>query len=110
MTHHFSCPPLGIVAELTDERAEHIAQHHPDLMPAHLQMLATTLADPDTIRTSRNMPSARLVARLFEELGGGKHVVVVVVLPGAGPQRSWIATAYMTRRLAPGDITWTRPT
>lgn len=42
----FKCPYLNGEVELTDEREEHIAQTHPDLLPEHLPQLKQTLADP----------------------------------------------------------------
>ena len=105
----FPCPALDTTVECTAERLRHIAEHHPDLLPAHRDSIAATLADPDTVRASRRMPAARLLTRWFDDLRGGKFVVVIVVLPGSAESRAWLMTAYMARSLAPGDILWTRP-
>jgi hypothetical protein len=48
----FSCPNLGSEVELTDEREQHIAEQHPDLLPAHRQKIADTLTKPDQVRRS----------------------------------------------------------
>lgn len=48
----FPCPYLDSNVELTDERAYHIANHHPDLLPLHQQYIADTLGDPDRVRRS----------------------------------------------------------
>ena len=105
----FPCPYLGSNVELTDEREDHIANHHPDLLPNHRQCIADTLADPDQVRRSSHFGNARLFSRWFESLRGGKYVVVVVVSHPAPSARHWIITAYIARKLAKGgDIEWER--
>jgi len=69
----------------------------------------TTIADPDNVRLSRRMASARMLTRWFEDVRRGKLVVAVVVLPGDASDRAWIVTAYIARTLAPGEVLWTRP-
>ena len=102
------CPYLGGQVELTDEREKHIAEHHPDLLPEHRERIMETVSDPDQVRRSSRMRRARMFTRWFDGLRGGKNVVVVVVSdPGPGG-RHWIVTAYIARRLAGGEIEWTR--
>ena len=101
----FYCLYLNATVELTEEREIHIAEHHPDLLPANRDRIATTLADPDQVRRSTRFSSARLFSRWYTDLVGGKHVVVVVVSQ-ASKQRHWIATAYIARKLAEGEIEW----
>ena len=101
----FGCPYLGARVELSVERERHIALRHPDLLPAHRSHLATTLADPDQIRRSPRFPNAKLFARWYDDLVGGKHVVVVVVTSN---RRHWIVTAYIARRLVEGQNEWAR--
>ena len=48
--HTFQCPYLNGEVELTDEREEHIAQAHPDLLPEYLPQVKQTLEDPDQVR------------------------------------------------------------
>jgi hypothetical protein len=80
---------------------------HPDLLPEHGDLVATTLADPDQVRSSKRFGSARLFSRWYPDLRSGKHVVVVVVsAPAEG--RHWIVTAYIARRLAEGAVEWKR--
>ena len=104
----FSCPYLGEAVELTTERERHITENHPDLLPQHRSRVAETLAEPDQVRRSGRFASARLFARWFDALRGGKHVVVVVVTDPSPARRSWIVTAYLARRLSGGAIEWTR--
>ena len=104
----FFCPYLSAEVELTDERAQHIRANHPDLLPEHRSCVANTLADPDQVRRSRHFANARLLSRWFEPLRGGKYVVVVVVSDLSPKGRHWIITAYISRRLAEGDIEWAR--
>ncbi|MBI4506320.1 MAG: hypothetical protein HY691_12360 [Chloroflexi bacterium] len=100
-------PYLGGWVELTPERERHIAEHHPDLLPEHRALIAAALVEPDQVRRSARMSTARLFSRRFIAELAGKHVVVVVV---SDPPRSrhWIVTAYIARRLAGGDSEWTR--
>ncbi|MGK7904181.1 MAG: hypothetical protein AB4352_22780 [Hormoscilla sp.] len=46
------------MVELTDEREQHIYETHPDLVPAYLQQMADTLANPEQVQVSRR--SARV--------------------------------------------------
>lgn len=103
----FACPYLAGNVELTDEREEHIALNHPDLLPEHLAQLGETLARPDEVRRSLRMSAARVFYRWFADVRHSKHVAVVVVSDPAG-QRHWIITAYITRRIANGEIEWSR--
>jgi hypothetical protein len=103
----FPCPYLNASVELTHERELHIAQHHPDLLPQYRNQLAETLADPDQVRRSRRMEDARLFSRWYDMIGGGKYVVVVVITD-ENARRNWVVTAYMTRRMAGGEIEWKR--
>ncbi|HUT77484.1 MAG TPA: hypothetical protein VM285_07345 [Polyangia bacterium] len=102
------CPFLGIGVELTDERERHIAEHHPDLLPEHRDKIAGTLADPDQIRRSARFRAAKVFSKMYTDLRDGKHVVVVVVGDETPPRRHWVITAYMTRRLAEGEVQWKR--
>lgn len=101
----FPCPYLGGVVELTDHRARHIAEDHPDLLPEHRRRIGETLADPDQVRRSVRFSAARLFARWYDEVKGGKHVVVVVVSEAA-LGRHWIITAYVARKVTGGPVEW----
>ena len=102
------CPYLKAEVELTDERERHIAERHPDLLPEHRERIVTTLADPDQVRRSAQLSSARLFSRWYDDLPGGKHVVVVVVGEPSPGGRHWIITAYIATKLVEGDAEWKR--
>jgi len=102
----YPCPYLQGEVELTDQREAHIAQTHPDLLPEYLVQIGQTLADPDLVRRSIRIGTARLFYRWFADVRQGKYVVVVVVSEAVPQERNWIITAYMTRRLAGGDVEW----
>lgn len=104
----FSCPYLSGDVELTDERERHIAQQHPDLLPAHGQKIADTLAKPDKVRRSTRIANTWLLSRWFDALRGGKHIVVVVAGQYSSPRRYWIITAYVARKLTGGELVWKR--
>jgi hypothetical protein len=103
----FPCPYLQAEVELSERREAHIAARHPDLLPDYRDRLAATLADPDQVRNSMRLPSARLFSRWYDDVSGGKHVVLVVV-SSPGRERHWIVTAYIARKLAGGKIEWQR--
>jgi len=104
----FPCGYLRGTVDLTEERERHIAERHPDLLPAHRERIAETLGSPDEIRRSARFATARLFSRWYTDLMGGKHIVVVVVSEPDPQRRHWVITAYITRRLAEGDVEWTR--
>ena len=101
------CPYLHGDVELTDERERHIRERHPDLLPKYLDRVADTLCEPDRVRRSVRVANARLFSRWFDDIMGGKHAVVVVVSE-VGTARQWVMTAYLARKLGPGDVEWQR--
>ena len=108
MMTRFLCPYLKGEVELSDERERHIAERHPDLLPEHRERIAETLSIPDQIRRSAWFSSAKLFSRWYNDLRGGKHVVVVVVSEPDPSSRHWIITAYIARKLAEGEVEWRR--
>lgn len=103
----FPCPYLKGEAELTEEREHHITERHPDLLPRYSQRVAEVLANPDEVRRSGRFGRAKLFSRWYTDAQKGKHVVVVVVSEFA-TERHWIITAYITRKLAGGELEWKR--
>ena len=83
----FPCPYLKGEVELTEERERHIAERHPDLLPAHRERLAETLVQPDQVRRSARFGSARLFSRWYADVRLGKHVVVVAT---GSSRRTWL--------------------
>ncbi len=73
----FPCPFLEGEVELPNEREDHIAKRHPDLLPEYRRCLNEVLSEPDMVRQSPLFGQARLFSRWFPEVRGGKHVVVV---------------------------------
>lgn len=107
MPSSFPCPYLNGQVEMTDEREQHITERHPDLLPQYRQSIADTLAHPDAVRRSARFANARLFTRWFDAIRDGKYVVVVVV-SNVSPERHWIVTAYIARKLAEGELEWKR--
>ncbi len=107
MNDHIYCPYLKANVELTDEREKHIASHHPDLLPEFRDYIFQTLSEPDQIRRSVRFSNARIFSRWFNMIKGGKYVVAVVVTDHSiRDTRHWIITAYIARKLSPGDVEW----
>ena len=94
--------------ELTEERAGHIAERHPELLPEHLNKLVETLAQPEEIRRSAILQNGRMLSKWFEDFQNGKHVVVVVISDLEKNNRHWIITAYVARKLMEGETEWKR--
>jgi hypothetical protein len=51
---------------------------------------------------------AHLFSKWFDDLRGGKYVVVAVVDDSKQESHPWIITAYITRKLKEGKIEWPR--
>jgi hypothetical protein len=64
-----SCTYLD--GELTEERADHIAERHPELLPEHRNLIEETLAAPDQVRRSARFGSARLFSRWYADFRNG---------------------------------------
>ena len=103
-----ACPYLGVPVALSDERAQHISDTHPELLPAHLAALELAVADPDQVRISSRLVGARIFVRWFDDIRDGKYVVAVVVSDPPPSGRGWIVAAYLARRLSGGTIEWIR--
>ena len=101
---YFPCLYLGGTVELNEERERHIGNRHSDLLPAHREYIAPTLADPDRVQISPSDTGVRLFTRWYDDLD--KYVVVAVVID-TGP-RYWIVTARFARRPARGESEWRR--
>jgi len=80
----------------------HIAERHPELLPENRLSMIETLNRPDNVRPSARLSNARLFSKFYPDLVHGKHVVVVVISETI-PQRHWVVTAYLTRKLAIGE-------
>ena len=105
------CPYLGRDVDLTAERERHVRKFHPDLLPAHRDELAETLAAPDQVRFRQSAPDELLFVREFDDLGEKPHIVVVVVTASSAVQdhdvRDWVVTGYRTPEPNNlGDVTW----
>jgi hypothetical protein len=108
MSSCFFCSYLSDDVELGTERERHIAENHPDLLPRYHDLIPETIADPDQIRISARFKNARLFTRWFDNVRGGKYIVVVVVSESSPVKRHWIITAYIARKLVGGETEWKR--
>ena len=85
-----------------------MAERHPDLLPENASALAGMLMNPASVRKSPRAPGARMFSRWYNDIRGGKHVVVVVMAGAGTTSRNWVVTAYLTRRLAEGITEWNK--
>ena len=102
------CPYLAHLVELTEEREGHILEEHPDLLPRYWGQLLRTVADPDEVRKDARYGATRLFSRWFDEVEGGKFIVVAIMSQPPPAKRDWVLTAYIARRLGRRVIEWKR--
>jgi hypothetical protein len=104
--NYYACSYLSNVVELSDQRKKHITENHPDLLPQYEDRIPVVLNDPDQVRISARFKNAHIFSKWFDNILGGKHIVVVIISEDRPVNRNWIVTAYMTRRLSGGKIEW----
>ena len=105
MPRYFDCPYLGGRVELTGEREAYIRMRHPEALLE--RYLADTLAQPDLIQPDPNHRRTLRFTRWYDDLIGGKHLIVVVVEDVVG-NRPWIVTVHAARKPRRGAILWQR--
>jgi len=88
--------------ELTEERWHHIITEHPEVLE-HRERIPTVLSDPDYVKRSRRDEHVILHYRYFEQILGGKYLLVVVKKE---PDRSFVLTGYVTRSVMRGETLW----
>lgn len=88
---------LGKKIELTPERKEHIPLHHPDLKP-YFSKIKQVLLKPNEVRISKSDPLVLLFYKYFGNILSGKFIAVTIKIN----QRSFILTAYLTKRKLSG--------
>lgn len=109
MARFFDCPYLGAQVELTDEREAHIRRLHPEVLTPARNLLADTMAEPDSVRRDYDDPDrTRHFSRWYDDLRGGRHLVVVVVTDEVPARRHWIVTVYASVEFEERDILWER--
>ena len=99
----FQTPYLEQLVELSEERAQHIAERHPDLWLERSERLGEALRDPDWIQTDARdqRGNKRIFVRKYTYL----YTVVVVIVE---TQYAWVIHASRISRRLKGDILWQR--
>ena len=94
---------LEHLVELSEERAQHIAERHPDLWLERSERLGEVLRDPDWIQTdARDQRSNKQIfVRRYTHL----YTVVVVIIE---TQYAWVIHASRISRRLKGVILWQR--
>ena len=78
--------------ELTEERLEHIRQHHPDDFTVCVQYIDSVIENPDLILDDHKNPLTAMFIRSFEEIG--VNVVIKLALSSDLDSRSFIVTIH----------------
>ena len=94
----------GSIAEITDERHRHVLSNHDYFALTYWERAGETIRDPDLAITREQDYSAVILYRWYDDIG--KNVAVAVRTDADG--RHWLATAFMTRHIARGELLWVR--
>ena len=78
--------------ELTEERLEHIQQHHPDDFSVCVKYIDPVIENPDLILDDHKNPLTAMFIRSFEETG--VNVVIKLALSSNHDNRSFIVTIH----------------
>ena len=93
---------FGDEIRLTQERWQHVLEHHP-VMKGYLDHLRQTLTEPNVVQRSPTNPNEYRYYRFFEEIYGGKYVFVAVVKEAD----NFVVTAFITRTIRRGgEFIW----
>lgn len=83
---------LNPFVELTEERMEHIRQHHPDDFELCVSHIETVIENPDLILEDHKNPFTAMFISSFTDLG--VNVVIKLALSNDPKDRSFIVTVH----------------
>lgn len=92
------CQSLDVDLHLTKERLKHIIERHPEFKNL-VQEFRETIYRPNFILTK--VTGELLLVSWHPQLFSGKFMVVVI---RSAPERSWIITAFLSRKLPVGEL------
>lgn len=78
--------------ELTEERLEHIRQHHPDDFAVCVQYIDSVIESPDLILDDHKNPMTAMFIRCFEEIG--VNIVIKLAFCNDLGSRSFVVTIH----------------
>ena len=90
---------INKIVELTQERANHIFEFHPDVKP-YLSGIAATLTNPDEIRRSKHDIEILLFYKKFFIKNRRRKYLAVVVKVN---ERNFVLTCYLTDKILTGE-------
>jgi hypothetical protein len=94
---------FGDVIRLSDERWQHICDHHP-VMEKYLLRIQSTLTAPDVIQRSATNSNEYRYYKFFQDIYGGKYVFVPVVKQEVD---NFVVTAFIVRAIrGKGELIW----
>lgn len=94
---------FGASVVFTESVQSAVLIKHPEVA-VFLDLIGDVLRDPDEIRRSVRDGRVVLYYRYEERVFNGKWLVVVV----KQVDENYVSTVYMTDKLKPGDVVWTR--
>lgn len=93
---------FGDEVRLTEERWKHILEHHP-IMARYLDHMKLTLRAANVVQRSMINPNEYRYYKLFEEIYGGKYVLVAVIKE----VDNFVVTAFIVSTIRKGgEIVW----
>lgn len=105
MPEYHPCPYFGGgIVEITDERYRHILANHDDFALVYWERAGETIRGPDLVIMREQDDRAVMLYRWYDDID--KNVIVAVRTDLSG--RHWVATAYMTRDIARGEVLWVK--
>lgn len=94
---------LGRSVRLTDERRQHILQHHPE-MAKWVDKIGSVLAHPERVVRSRFDPESELYYVWQPQTRvGPKYLCAAVVVK---ENDAFVLTAYLTDSIKKGQVLW----
>ena len=96
---------LGRSVRLTDERRQHVLQHHPEMAEC-VDKIGSVLAHPERVVRSHFDPESELYYVWQPQTRvGSKYLCVVVVVKESD---AFVLTAYLSDSIKKGIVLWPR--
>ena len=91
---------FGEEVNLSEEKWKHIVDGHPEVK-RFAGKIKKVLTMPDLVKLSKRDPGVHLYYKFFNEIYGGKHLLVVV-----NGHAKTISTVFITDKIKVGETIW----